>query len=349
MAKLSPDDYAALFVASLDVAAALHPRSMQGGIGVSDLGYCSSKALWKVLEVQPTDAPTHRSAQHGVALHKMIGPARLMLQPGLLIENPVAVTLPSGVVIPGTADEVDQDEPGVTDYKTVATEAELTALRRTGSTEQQRFQRHLYYLGAHQVGLVPAQGMTRNVWIDRAGRAAMPYVEQEPFDMRVVQAADNWLASVMYSAEHGEETPQDKHYEHCRTFCEFFSHCRDGTGHADLTVTDEEMVRAAELVLVGRAKAKEGKELEAAGRVVLAPLQPAPGGDMIAYLCGDVRARWSWVNQADGPGYPKLIVEKAPQPVAPAPPRGRIAAVPYAEEDEPLVAQDVDCTPEWTI
>jgi hypothetical protein len=311
--KLDADDYAASFAASLDAWSSLRPRSLQRSIGVSDLGYCRSKSMWKMTDTQPTDSPISRQAMMGIAAHEIIGTARKTFNPRLLIETGLKVTLPSGVVLPGTADEIDPDEPSVTDYKSVSTAADLIALRKYGSTEQQKFQRHCYYLGAMQAGLVPPVGTVRNVWCDRAGQSEEAYVEQEPFDMAVVHAADQWLSDVTYAIEHGEadDVLKDKHFEHCRRFCEFFGHCRSGTDHADLTITDEVMIRAAEMTFTGRALEKEGRALAEVGRRELSVLAPDPGGDMVAYTCGEHRVRWSWVHQADGPGYAKLAVEQA--------------------------------------
>jgi hypothetical protein len=306
--KRSADDYAAAYVASLDLFAATRPRSLQAGIGVSDIGHCSSKALWQLTGVPPSDMPTSRQALMGQSAHETIAAARKQFAPHLLIETEVTVTLPSGVELVGHIDELDPTEPSVTDTKTLGDESDLIAMRRTGSSEQQRFQRHLYYYGAYQAGLVPAEGTVRNVWMDRSGRADWVFVEQEPFDMTVVHNADRWLTDILYAAEHGEEVPQEKHYDWCRRFCQFFSHCRSGQMHSDKVITDPEFIAAASLVHEGREAKKVAVGLEDAGKRVLALLQASAEGDMIAFEAGDFRVRWSQVNAERGP-YWKLAVE----------------------------------------
>lgn len=306
--KLSADEYAASYSATLDAYQATRPRSLQGGLGVSDIGYCTAKAVLKLQGVEATDSPTPRSALMGIAAHALFAEARKTFKPNLLIEVGFDVTLPSGIVIPGHADELDPDEPSVTDAKTVADEAALIALRRTGSTEQQRYQRQLYYLGAHQAGLVPAQGTVRNVWVDRAGQADWCYVEQEPFDINVVHAADRWLQDVMWAAEHNEEAPRDKHFDHCRTYCEFFTHCRGHQTHGDFLITDPEMVTAAQLVHQGRQEKKIGTGLEETGKRVLAVLQQSADGDVASFEADGYRIRWTRVN-AEKP-YWKLDVQE---------------------------------------
>lgn len=304
--KLTPDDYAASMSASLDVYDALRPRSMQTDLGVSSIGDCRSEALWRLTGVQPTDAPTGRQALFGTAAHEMIAAARKQFVPGILVETELSITLPSGQVVVGHCDEIDPGEPSVTDWKTVADSADIVALRRTGCSEQQRFQRHLYALGAIQAGLVPEQGLTvRNVWVDRAGQTNEPYVEQEPFSMAVVEAADSWLSDVLYAREHGEEVTQDHHYDWCRRFCEFFTHCRAGQAHADAHVTDPELIQAAVLHAEGRDLRKKGEALEKAGRRILEPLQATAHEDVAAFLIGAHRVRWSRVNSTTG-GHWKL-------------------------------------------
>lgn len=304
------DDYLVSMQTSLDMFAALRPRSMQTDLGVSTIGHCKSEALWRVTGVQPTDAPVSRQALHGTALHELWAQARAQSNPRLLLETALQITLPSGFVIQGHADEIDPDEPSVTDWKSVGSSADLTAQRRIGSNEQQRFQRHLYAYGAIQAGLVPAEGLiVRNWWIDRAGQDPRGLVEQELFDMAVVHEADSWLSDVLYAAEHGEEVERGKHWSWCRDFCPFFSHCRSGTTHPDVTITDLELVNAAELLRDGRVLSKAGDDLESYGKRVLAPLQEnSQNEDIAAFLLGDVRFRWQWVNK-EPKGYFKAVVE----------------------------------------
>lgn len=312
MSALTAEDYAASMTASLAVWDATRPRSMQQALGVSSIGLCRAQALWTITNVTPTDAPEGKQALMGQAVHTVIGEARASYRPELLIEQKLTITLPSGVVLPGHADEIDPSEPAVTDYKTVVGGADMVALRRNGASEQQRFQRHLYYLGAAQAGIVPAQGTVRNVWIDRSGQSPDPFVEQEPFSAHMVQQADGWLSDVMYAAEHGEEVLRDKHYDWCKRFCQFFTHCRGDLEHPDLIVTDDELIQAAANAYEGRTLEKEGKALSEVGKRTLAVLQPAGSGDVQGYTCGEHRVRWSWVNSstADRGGYFKLSVER---------------------------------------
>lgn len=300
---MDADSYRASFATALDLYDAMRPRSLQQELGVSSVGLCSAQAQFMLSGVTPTDAPGGRQALMGSAVHDVIAQARAEYNPKLLIEHELEVLMPSGVKLVGHADEIDREEPSVTDLKTLVAGADMVALRRNGATEQQRFQRHLYYFGALQAGLVPENGIVRNVWVDRSGQDPDPFVEQEPFSMDVVHHADQWLSSVAFAAEHGEEPYREKHYEWCARFCRWFSYCRAGEGGPEYTITDVELITAAETARVGREMEKQGKALLDSAKRVLEVLQPEPGGDVAAYAAGDTRVRWSWVNKQSGGHY----------------------------------------------
>lgn len=311
MAHRSPDAYAARLNVALNSFEAMRPRSMQRELGVSSVGGCRSEALFRLTGAPASDAPRSRAALHGTASHELYGRAMAFYDPNLIVEPEVKVTMPSGLVIVGHPDWIDPAEPSCTDLKTVADEAALHAQRKLGSSEQQRFQRHLYGLGAIQAGLVAEEGLiVRNVWIDRAGQSDEPFIEQEPFDMAVIHAADSWLADLAYAAEHGDEVPRDRHYEWCRDYCPFFTRCRSGEAGGELVVTDPDLLRAAENLYEGRQVSRGGDLLEKAGKAVLAPLQQNAEGDVAAFILGDYRLRWSWVNRSDGASHWKAHITK---------------------------------------
>lgn len=310
---MEADAYAASMSASLDLFQALRPRSLQPGIGVSSVGHCASEAKYRMQGVAPTDAPASRQALWGTSLHETITAARKEFNPALLLETPLLVTMPSGLLIPGTGDEIDPGEPSVTDYKSVADGAALITQRRVGSSDQQRYQRHLYYYGAVQADLVPAEGTTRNAYLDRAGQGEV-LVEQEPFDMKVIHDADRWVADVAYAAEHNEDAPQDKHFTWCQKFCQFFTHCRGGQITPDLIVTDAAMIQAAELLVEGRAGSKLAEGLENDAKRVLEPLQMGTQDDVGGYEVGPYRVRWQWINTKAGGHWKCLVETREPVP-----------------------------------
>lgn len=311
MSYRSPDQFAARLNVALNSFEAMRPRTMQRELGVSSVGGCRAEALYRLTDVPETDQPPARRALHGTALHTLYGQAMGWYDPELIIEPEIKVTLPSGLVIIGHPDFIDPAEPSVTDLKTKDDEAALYLQRRNGSSEQQRYGRHLYGLGAIQAGLVREEGLlVRNVWVDRAGQSLEPFVEQEPFDYDVVLAADSWIQDLMYAAEHGEDVPKDKPYDYCQKYCAFWTHCRGAETHGEAVVTDPEMVEAAAALFEGRDQSKTGGMLEKAAKVVLAPLQSSVNGDLRAFVLGDYRLRWTWINRADGASHWKAHISK---------------------------------------
>lgn len=309
MPPLSPDAFAAKLVVALSSYQAMDPRALQKELGISSIGHCRSEALFRLMGTDPTDMPSMRKALHGTALHEKYDQAMEWYDPDVIARRRLVVTLPSGMQVPGTPDWIFPAEPAVVDLKSVDDAAALHLLRRTGSSEQQQFQRHLYYLAAHQAGLVPVEGLVRNIWVDRAGQSEDPYVEQEPFNMDVIHAADSWLQDLVYAKEHGEEVPRDKHYDFCIRFCPFATRCRGTETMGALVVTDAEMVAAAAALFEGREQSKVGGMLEKAAKVTLAPLQQSANGDVGAFALGDYRLRWAHVNR-EGSGHWKAHISK---------------------------------------
>lgn len=311
MSPMSPDAFGAKLVVALATYQAMDPRSLQKELGISSIGHCRSEALFRLMGTDPTDMPSMRKALNGTALHEKYDQAMEWYDPTVITRRRLVVTLPSGMQVPGTPDWIFPAEPAVVDLKSVDDAAALHLLRRTGSSEQQQFQRHLYYLAAHQAGLVPAEGLVRNIWVDRAGQSEDPYVEQEPFSMDVVHAADSWLQDLVYAQEHGEEVPRDKHYDFCVRFCPFVTRCRT-EAHGDAVVTDAEMVQAAAALYEGRDQSHSGDMLEKAAKQVLAPLQDSVSGDLRAFILGDYRLRWTAVHRDGGSHWKANIDRVAP-------------------------------------
>ena len=227
MTIMDADEFAGHFCFDLNSYELLSPRSRQqdaGRIGVSDLFTCREKVRRIIANHPVTDVPDKTAAIIGTYVHAGVLEARKAARPHLLHEVELHITLPNGFVLLGHADEIDPTEPAVTDLKT---KAGLDLIRRAGADEQMRAQRHVYYLGALQAGLVHSdKGVVRNVFIDRSGHDPHPHVEQEPFSMDVVYAAQEWLSDATYAADHGEEAIKDWPRNMCANYCPFYTSCR---------------------------------------------------------------------------------------------------------------------------
>jgi hypothetical protein len=265
MTTMDADEFAGHFAFDLNAFELLSPRSMQqdaGTIGVSDLHTCREKVRRHIVGAPTTDVPDKTAAIIGTYIHAGVLEARKASRPHLLHEVELHITLPNGFKLLGHADEIDPEEPAVTDLKT---KAGLDLVRRAGATEQMRAQRHVYYLGALQAGLVSHdKGVVRNVFIDRSGSDPHPHVEQEPFDMNVVYAAQEWLSDAQYAADHGEEASKDWPRPMCENYCPFYTSCRGGEDIAEDWLTGHRAEVLAEAVAAKQRRDEAAAVLEQA-------------------------------------------------------------------------------------
>jgi len=302
---MNPEDYADQFVSSLQYADLTRDRTTQTHdhiLGVSDVGNCREYARRIITGTPFTDSPTTGKARAGSYFHAGALGARAAVRPELLHEQEVTVALSNGLELLGHADEIDPDEPSVTDLKTVDTDDEVRAVKRHGADTQQRAQRHLYYLGAAQAGIVPVRGgVTRNVWMARAGSSVdMVHVEQEPYSRAVVDTAARWLDDALDAANRGTEAPKDKDYHWCERFCPFFTSCR-GDIDPGPELTDPDMVTAARRYYEATEEGKTQAGIRRANRDLL------EGANGIA---GDLRVRTVYIDPStDRAGYSRVEVK----------------------------------------
>jgi hypothetical protein len=263
---MNPEGYAIDFRLSLDMHDLLSDRSRHGedgGIGASSFG-CREEMRRILTKAQRTDSPDKMAALIGGYIDAGVKQARKASNPRLIIDAEIPVTLhpvngpEDGFTFPVHPDEIDPDEPSVTDAKT---KAGLEAIRRGLADDRYRFQRHLQGLAAIQNGLVPEDGLTvRNVFIDRSGRDPEVHVEQEPFSRQVIAEATEWLDDVLYAAKHGEEAPKDRHREWCFSYCQFASACRAGEIQSE-QITDSRLQQMVDALGEARSDKKRLEQL----------------------------------------------------------------------------------------
>lgn len=273
MTALDAETFGHLFLADLRADDLARPRSTQATLGVSSVGHCRRQASYVLAGVPPTDASDSTAALLGTMIHEGALAARKRANPDLLIEAELKIDLPNGLSLLGHADEIDPDEPSVTDLKTTGN---IGYVRKHGASLQQRYQRHLYALGAIQAGLVETEGLlVRNLWLDRTGADPVPHVEQEPFSLEVVAEAAAWLGEARDAALSGSEAPCDKDYSFCRSYCQWFTRAR-GTEEPDAgrEIADPELCTAAAL---HREASDEIKEWTAVKEGAAAALGEAEG------------------------------------------------------------------------
>lgn len=224
---MTPEERAGEFMASLQVADAIRPRSIQsheGVIGGSDIGWCAEQLRLKIVQAPRSNSPDSFAAMAGTWMHAGAFEYREEVRPELLHEQRLVAELPNGAKVPVTVDEIDPDEPSVGDLKT---KDRLADIRKGRSTTQQRWQRHLSGLAAIQAGLVPEQGLiVWNLWLDRSGHDKKPFVEQELFSRAVIAEITSYLDDVLYAVRNNEEAAKEQPRHKCAQWCEFYTLCR---------------------------------------------------------------------------------------------------------------------------
>lgn len=256
---MQPDEYGLVFRNDLETFDLLSDRSRhgdEGGIGASSFG-CREEMRRVLVRAERTDSPDKTAAIIGTYIDAGVKAARKAANPRLIVDAELLVTMPNGYQFPVHPDEIDPDEPSVTDGKT---KNGLEAIRRGLADEQYRFQRHIQYLAAHQAGLVPAEGIARNVFLDRSGSDPRVHVEQEPFSMQVITEATEWLDDVLYAVKHGEEAMKDRPRVFCASYCPFYTACRVGEIEVE-DITDERLAAMVDALGEARLRAKTDERL----------------------------------------------------------------------------------------
>jgi hypothetical protein len=282
---MTPDEQAlaSAFYTAINHASAASPRSLQAAghrIGVSDTGYCSEKVRRHLLGLK--EEPTDKLAAFiGTALGEHIEQAYIAMFPRWLAQSEVSVTLVGDLgtfVLDGHPDLIDPAGT-VVDVKTTRS---LALVRRTGPSQQQQFQRHLYALGAHRAGLfnpgVELRDVTvANVWIDRSADEHVAHVQAELFDQRVVEMATTWLDDVTYAYVHGEPARKEPARETCFAYCGFAADCRGGDISVQGLIDDPEQRSAVEMYREGIELEKQAKRLKDGAKAALTGVTGSTG------------------------------------------------------------------------
>ena len=258
---MEPDEYAFQFqwdLASHDLLSDRSRHADGGGIGASSFG-CREEMRRTLAQVPATDSPDKMAALIGSYIDGGIRQARKAANPNLLLDLELTVTLYPACLrgkpftFPVHPDEVDPDEASATNYKT---KNGLAAIRRGFVDDQARMQRHLEYLAAHQAGLVPPEGLVRNVFIDRSGADQQVHVEQEPFSWAVVEQATEFLNDALYAVKQKEEAMKDRPRVFCKNFCRWYTDCRGPEIDVE-RITDPDIAARVDAIGEARSRAKQ--------------------------------------------------------------------------------------------
>lgn len=272
--SVSAEEYAASYTTALTLAEHGKLRSAQtdgGVLGASDAGGCVHKAVLTVRKTPPTNVPKKGKALIGSALHAVFLDNVKDAYPERHVEVELPVRLPSGTTLPLHPDEIDPDEPSVTDYKFVA---DLAYRRREGVEERQHMQRNLQYLAAYQAGIIKTlDGTVRNLFVSMTD-AEDVWVQQEPFSMSWVERADEWFSEVRYAVEHDEDGRKDAQPYFCESYCPFFSLCKPLPVDAHGKISSPALIQRVDLAFEAREQRKHWEKVE---KEAIGPLKGLTG------------------------------------------------------------------------
>ena len=308
-------DYGVAISAALTAYMDNSPRSMQadeGRLGPSDIGFCRQKAALMVKGVDATDAPPKWAAAVGTAVHNYVEAAIKGMFPDWLLGSiddlSVTATLPSGAQISGHPDIVIPDANTVLDIKTVDG---FAWVKREGTSQQHKYQRHLYALGCLQAGIFDESKpvYVGNIYFDRSGKQPEPLAIVEEMDPMLTDEIDSWVGDVIYAVKHGEDASRDIPAAVCERICSHFTACRGALeiNEGGELITDSELLAAVDMYTEARNMEKTAKQMkdEASSRLV------GVNGSTGAWQVRWVEVQPSRVEAFDKQGYSRLDIRKA--------------------------------------
>jgi len=281
------------------------PRSVQsaeGRLGPSDIGWCRQKAALMTKGVEKTDSRSVAAASIGTAVHNYVFDALRPFFPDWLIEEVrVTATLPCGAVISGSPDIVIPTWNMVLDVKTVDG---FEKIKRFGTSQNHKYQRHLYAMGAIADGLIDGEKTVYvgNVYVDRSGQETEPLVIIEEMDVLLTDEIDHWVSDVIYAVEHNEDASRDIAAPICESICEFYTVCRGDLPVSENAFIDMPEVRDAVTMFVeAREQEAAAKKAKEQAKTVLSGLNGIANGYQI---------RTTTIPESEVPGFTRRASER---------------------------------------
>jgi len=146
-----------------------------------------------------------------------------------------------------------------------------------------------------------------NVYWDRSGKEAKPYVVIAEFDPTLTDEISAWIDDVTYAVKQGEDASQDIPAPVCEKICEFYTVCR-GSLPMDTSelITDPMLLEAVDLYVQGRDMGKEGDQMKRAAQAILSGLNGSTG----EYQVRTTQVNPTTVQSFEKQGYERLDVRK---------------------------------------
>lgn len=292
----TPQDLGPLLSACIKAYGESSDRSIQsaeGKIGPSDLGFCRNKAALMIRGIEQSDSTSIAAAQVGTAIHAYVAEAFRAMFPSWIVDDKrVTARFPSGVEVSGTPDLIIPDWNAIIDVKTVDG---FEWVRRNGTSQNHRYQRHTYALGAIQGGLLDGGKpvFVGNLYIDRSGKEQEPYFVIEEMDPTLTDEIDSWISDVTYAVLNKEDAMRDVAAPVCEKICSYYTVCRGGlpTHEGGEFIEDQDRVEAIRMYLDARdAEKLAGKQKREAQAMLV-------GTNGTASIEGETwQLRWTHIN-----------------------------------------------------
>lgn len=286
-------------------------QSNEGRLGPSDIGFCRQKAALMTKGVETTDSTPKWAAAVGTAVHTYVETALKTMFPTWLmgsIDNiTVTATLPSGAAISGHPDIIIPESNTVLDIKTVDG---FQWVKREGTSQQHKYQRHLYAMGCIAAGMFDKTKpvYVGNVYFDRSGKQKTPLVYVEELDPTLTNEIDGWITDVTYAVTHNEDASRDIPAAVCEKICSHFTACRGGlqTNDGGEQIVDNDLVSAVEMYVEGRDMEKTAKQMKDEAVSILAGINGATQNWQVRW----VSVQPSRVDSFEKQGYSRLDIRK---------------------------------------
>lgn len=271
---MNPDLMGAVLSADIRDYGVNSPRSQQsrdGILGPSDLGFCRQKAALTTRGVPDTDEQSIAAAQIGTAVHEYVAKAFKTRHPEWIIDDhKVTATFPSGAAISGTPDIIAPEWNAIIDVKTVDG---FAWVKREGTSQNHKYQRHAYAMGAMQEGLLDGDRTVYvgNLYIDRSGKESEPYFVIEEFDPTLTDEIDSWIQDVIYAVKNGEDAQRDIPAAVCERICSKFTACRGEleTHEGGEFIEDPTLISAIDMYVEARDLSKQADQMKKEAQVRL--------------------------------------------------------------------------------
>jgi hypothetical protein len=184
-------------------------------------------------------------------------------------------------------------------------------VKREGTSQNHKFQRHLYAMGLIQGGILNGEETVYvgNIYFDRSGKESHPLVIVEEMDVMLTDQIDSWVSDVIYAVKHGEDASRDIPAAVCERICSHFTACRGAleTYEGGELIEDSGLVAAVDMYTEARNMEKTAKQMKEEASALLAGVNGTTGQWQVRW----VEVQPTKVESFEKQGYSRLDIRKA--------------------------------------